>query len=455
MSRSTEKRRMKRRQFMTLLGGGGVLMSGLVRQLSSRVHGQVPEDGCFVLSTFAHGTAAEITAPGSELQFAQDDFALEDIRGQVSTVEDTYNPHDLLLHGNYQSLLCASPGANFRGQKSITPGARTLDRHMARQLSAGGSNRSINLGYDLGRPTIWPVSNASGDDHGVIYPVIADPMEAIATYFGEAMGGDDAAERARILATQRLSVLDFMSDDIRRLNARLATSEQVALDQYLSSVRDLENEAMAARDAEPLECESPEWPHAPFSRSVGIDENYMNFMYDFTGTALACGVTRVASIHGPGVGSDPGTARYSFAPDRGNVAIHDGITHHLREEWAQDYMAWLFGWRAGLVRRLWAKLEGTPVGDATLADNSLLLWVNAQGRVSRDRPNNHYNNKKLPSILVGTAGGRIRSGQAVRFAEDERCIGDVFATVAHAFGDPLDGFGDPEHFGGPVTELLA
>ena len=107
-----------------------------------------------------------------------------------------------------------------------------------------------------------------------------------------------------------------------------------------------------------------------------------------------------------------------------------------------------------MVRRLWTHLEGTDLGGNSLADESVLLWLNSMGR-HPDKGNHHARLDHIPVIMLGSAGGQLKTGKIVRYGVNERCVGDVFLTAAHAMGSPISTFGDPAHSKGLIEALLA
>lgn len=468
-----------RRRFVQLMGigSGSLLLTSISGRLASTVYGQEDGQGVFVVTGFNNGMPHWITEEGSDLRWAMPNFALEDIRDRVSTVEDTYNPHDRQDHGSHQAFLCVQQGERRDGFPNdfYHPGGISIDRHMAGELSTAGVRKSVNLGYPYGFRT-RKIANASADGPKQPYPVFSDPVKAVAEYFGESDPGgnsDNAAAEAVLRARQRKSVLDFLTADIQRMSTRLAASERAGMDQYLTSVRELELEAQAIIDrggGPSVECSPLEWAggaiadHEDENNARMIREDLMHFFYDLAGIALACGVSRVANLNGPGVGDDPGNPRYPFlTPDSGPMpgqldtraeGIHFETAHRLHEDFNRDYLRRVFEWRGSLVRRIWRHLEQADVGGKTLADDSLLLWLNSMGR-HPERGNHHARLDYIPVIVVGTAGGRLQTGRVVRFGTGERCVGDVFLTAARAMGSTITSFGDPAHSKGPIEELLA
>ncbi|MEM9068960.1 MAG: DUF1552 domain-containing protein [Myxococcota bacterium] len=450
-----------RRRFLQMCGlsASGTLLAALGTRLQTRVYSQAPAQGCFILFGASHGMPYRISdGDSAEIRWPWPDHPFSDITPITTLVEDLYNPHDQSIHGNYAAFLCVQPGASFRNGKSDSPGGISIDRQIAQDLSGEGSSRSINLGYPKLRGNA-EISNASADGHGAAYPAISDPSAAIAQYFSSFDAGDDpdpdgAAAVAARLRARRRSVLDAIATDIQRVQGRLAGEERAALDQYLTSIRELEIEANQMPPVMTELCTRPTWEGGEVERSSTIREDLMDLYGRIAGVGLSCGVARVASVFGPGVGGEPLQPRYSFAPVSTTLSLHDDVTHRLSEESSRVIVDNVHRWRAAFLRAVWSRLEAAPVGDGSLADHSLLLWLNTQGR-NPFEGTNHNRQEYIPVVFVGNAGGRLETGKRIPLERGARCVSDAFLTAARAMGSTIDTFGDPSHSRGPIDEMLA
>ncbi len=443
------KHDVKRRRFLQLCGltGGSLLLSSLGGRLASQVHGQSPDDRCLLVFGAANSMPFELAqGEGEDWSWAYDDHPLADLLGITSIIEDTYNPHNRGIHGNYQSFLTASGGAK-RGPNGVS-----IDRKVAQDLAGDGSSRSINLSYPYG-VTRLRTPNASADRAGARYPVIAHPARALESLFGDTTASE--AERlARV--RRRQSVLDAISQDITRTSSRLAGPERASMDQYLTSIRELEIETTNALDVDDA-CLGEEYPDEPIPFSQRVNPDVMMSLARIFGLGIACGVTRVGAFMGCGVGDDPAQPIYDFAPISSTQTLHNGITHNIGNPARYEVLVKVHLWRAEVVRTIWRQLEAAPLGDGSVADQSVLMWLNTQGRCPNPARggNNHNRQNNIPVVLLGSAGGRLRSGRRVRYGQRERCVADAFQTAGNAVGSPMTSFGAAAHSRGAFTELLA
>jgi hypothetical protein len=99
--------------------------------------------------------------------------------------------------------------------------------------------------------------------------------------------------------------------------------------------------------------------------------------------------------------------------------------------------------------QLLSRLSAFRDGGGSLADQTLVMWVNCGGGLHHGGSDTH------PVILVGNAGGALRAGRARLLPPKAHCVSDVYVAVAAAVGAPMKSFGVPEHCKGPLPGLLA
>jgi hypothetical protein len=99
-----------------------------------------------------------------------------------------------------------------------------------------------------------------------------------------------------------------------------------------------------------------------------------------------------------------------------------------------------------LVAHLWQRLKSVPEGNGTMADNTLLVWINSGGGLHHGGHNNHA------VVLLG-GGGSFRTGRYLSYPAMRHCISDVYVSIAHAMGVDIKTFGDPMHCKGPLPGL--
>jgi hypothetical protein len=220
--------------------------------------------------------------------------------------------------------------------------------------------------------------------------------------FERLFGGGDAQARDRRLASRK-SVLDFIRDDSKSLQAQLGKSDQQKLDEYFTSVRDIEVRMARASSLPPLAVPSD------FPRPAGIPESYeehIRLMADLLVLAFRTDATRVCTFVLANEGSN------KAYPWIGVNEAHHELSHHGRDPAKLAKIRAINQFHIRQFAYLLAKLKATKEGDGTLLDHCMIAY--GSGNSDGDA----HNHDNLPILLAGRAGGSIRTGRHLRFATE-------------------------------------
>jgi hypothetical protein len=159
-------------------------------------------------------------------------------------------------------------------------------------------------------------------------------------------------------------------------------------------------------------------------------DEHVKLMFDLQALALASDVTRVFAFK---LSRD--VSNRVFAPSGSKTAFHTASHHQEKEEKIDDFQK-INAYHVSLVPYLLEKLRKTPDGDASLLDNTLVLYGSPMG------DSNLHNHKRCPLFLAGRAGGRLKGNLHVR-AADGTSMANVMLTLLHDLGlDDVEQFGD-------------
>lgn len=429
---------LDRRRLLQRLGAGlgASFLLPTARGLLREALGAAPARKRFIVFVYSNGLHATRyrSQPRSETDFDLREIfkPLEPYKRDLLVMEPLFNPASVNLHGNYANAL------TVMGKSYSAFGGVSLDRYIAQKIGAGDPFSSTNLAhwYRNGAPHV----SADGPDKP--FPAEWNPLRAHQTMFAGGGSGAPGKDAAALLAEDR-SVLDALTADIGRLNGRLGGPERAKLDQYLASVRALETQMTGLVKAQGG-CGDPSAPTVAAAANdfkIGnevLDEVIRAFVH-VTFNAQACGLTRVSSISFSARGEPHHLYRF----------LGDTIGHHKQCHDRNDPMiAKIDTYVVSQMAEMWRRLKTVPEGSGTMADNSLLLLVNTGGGVHHGGAGNHC------LVTLGSAGGALRTGRYLSFANDKRCVSDVFCSLATAMGVPTSKFGDPAACKGPVPGLL-
>lgn len=288
------------------------------------------------------------------------------------------------------------------------------------QTSAWGAGAQTRMSYSA--PGSW----VSPDD---------DPAHVYTRLFGDFMGGDQAATALR---TRRQRVVDLLVDEATALRSRLGSEERPKLDAHLEALAKVEKGLMGG-----VGCAAPD---APAAINIGDNASFPDIttmQIDMMVTALACDMTRVASLQcshtiSPTVPSWLGIAdgHHSLSHiDDSNVA---GVAQFVEaERWFAEQFAYL-------VQRL----ADTPEADGTgsMLDNSLVVWSKEMG------DSRLHTCQGVPFVLAGGAGGRFKTGRYLKYQGESH--GKLLVSLCQAMGLDTKTFGNPMVGNGPLPGLV-
>lgn len=345
---------------------------------------------------------------------------------------------------------------------------RSVDQVIASKIGQATLLPSIQVGlstldsYTDGLPGQHSRSMAWKSGNEPLYKLV-NPQALFDRLTGSAAitGNSEDAAAAMKRRTLKLSVLDYVRDSTQGLQRKLGTSDRRRLDQFMGSVRSLEQRVAATgMQVQTATCQKLARPGATFT--VGnVPEDYdrgvhASLMIDLVVMALACDITRVVSFMLDDARSD---FVYNFIPMRkfseagseptsGNVGGYHGAQHAGDKN---NGFATIGHWNAQKAAELAGKLQAISDGSAgNMLDNTLITFASGMHGGNHDAAD-------LPVALIG-GGGKLASGTVLAtdrnivFAR-EQALANVHLTVMQSVFDcPNPSFGSST---GPIPELLS
>jgi hypothetical protein len=315
----------------------------------------------------------------------------------------------------------------------------TADQIAAQQIGKQTVLPSIELAMDL-LQTVGQCDNGyacvyqndlSWSSPTTPLPAEAHPRVVFERLFGE--GGSPADRRAAL--KRRASLLDWVRDDISRLQNTLGADDRRRVGQYLDSIREVERRIQKA--------ESDSGDQLPdLDRPVGVPASYADhakLMFDLQTLAMQSDVTRVITFQ---LARETSTRTY---PEIGVADPHHPLTHHGNDPEKIARMAKINAFHVSLFAYYLEKLKSTPDGAGTLLDHSVVLYGSGMGN-----PNVH-DHVNLPIIVAGGGAGRMKGGRHITYAEPTP-LANLHLTLLEKVGVRLDRFADSQ---GTIGELLA
>lgn len=251
-------------------------------------------------------------------------------------------------------------------------------------------------------------------------PMEFNPKKLFRKLFGQ---GQTPEERAAI-STDYSSVLDMVMDEAHSLKKNVGAADQVMIDNYLSSVREIERRVEQASSRDLSQYEIPDMP-------IGIPafDKQVELMFDFIKLAYQADITRVASFMMAAEVSNQAYTHIGISE-----AFHP-LSHHNNNPAKIALLVRLQTWHSKMMADFMQKLSEIPDGDGSILDNSIFLYG---GNMSNSNLHNHF---PLPTILLGGGAGKIKGNQHLKYA-DHTPMANLLTTVLDRAGVPVEKFGD-------------
>jgi hypothetical protein len=377
------------------------------------------------------------TASGRDFQLNYINSGLAPFRDQLTVVSNLGNKpgESRAVHALVPAtwLSCTHPRETLEPNMAVTAD-QIAAQHMGQETpwpsletataQGHGQGSACERGYGCSFSGTLSFRNATTP-----LPLESNPRQLFLRLFGQ---GDSASER-KFLSEQTGSLLDMIAAEVGTLRGRLGPQDRNTLSDYLESVREIERRVQLSATGDTSKLILPEVPGAT---SENFDE-HLRLMFDLILLAYQGNLTRVQSFMlSPEVSEM--TYNHIGVPD----AFH-AISHHANDPAKKERLAKIQKYHTDVFADFLAKMQKIPDGENNMLHNSTLLFGS---NMSNSNAHNQY---PLPTAVVGRAGGRIKGGQHINFAE-RTPLANLLLTMLQRSDVPLEKFGDST---GIVTEL--
>jgi hypothetical protein len=235
-----------------------------------------------------------------------------------------------------------------------------------------------------------------------------------------------------------LSILDRVKGRAERLSQKISSSDNVKLDEFMTSVREVEKRVEGMRKAKEKADELARLKNRPVwsmeRPANGLPEDlreHARLMLDLIAIAFQTDKTRVATLL---VSRDLSAMYYPF--------LEVGQAHHSASHYNNnDEYERITRWHVSQFAYLASKLDSMQEGDSTVLDNSCLmflsnLWI---GRT--------HDNSRLPIALAGGLGGALKTGRTLDYlkaGDENRKACSLYLSLMDRMDIELDRFGDAD-----------
>ena len=225
-------------------------------------------------------------------------------------------------------------------------------------------------------------------------------------------------------------MLDSVKADIAYISARGSAADQVKMDQYLSSLRELEKEIQtnppgSTTGGTGAACNPGTRPAAGTPKDI---RDHVKQMLDIMVLAMQCDATRVLTFYYENTVT---SIVHSFLGV--NVDYHGGVTHHGGDPVKLANYATVNQWLVSQLAYLLTQMKAITEPDGTLLDNSAVFFS------SEITDGNLHNHSNLPIVLAGRGGGMLNPGRAIPFQNG--AVANLFISMLRTVGVNVTKFG--------------
>jgi hypothetical protein len=304
----------------------------------------------------------------------------------------------------------------------------TADQIAARHFAGNTPLTSLELTGEGGNATCGQGATGCGFGSTVAFrtpfqplPMEDNPRKVFYQLFGQ---GDTTAERKEILS-ETGSLLDYVMEEGKSLNQRVSAADRARVNDYLDSVREVEQRIQRLATSKSA---SMDLPNAP----QGVPDVFgdqLDALFDMIALAWQTNQTQVASM----MMAKEVTMR-TYPNLQITEAFHP-LSHHANDPAKIERLIQIQNYHTQVFAKFIGKLAKTEDGDGSLLDHSIILYGANMSN------SDLHNNDPLPNAILGTGYGRIKGGQHLRYAQDTPHA-NLLLTLLNRAGVPTETLGN-------------
>jgi hypothetical protein len=360
---------------------------------------------------------------GKEMELGKVLEPLSAHREKLLFVRGLYN--DEALKGNIHSsqtgnLLSGAPLEAGGGIRSGT----SIDQLLAQQYGQTTRVPSLVLGCEKANPSVHKNYSMLYSSHiSWSSPTTPTPLEVFPALAFDRLFRDDASKADK-------SVLDAVLEDAGDLRRSISRLDQQKLDEYLNSVREVEQRITRAGERGEFQGWKPALDKPNIPRPAdGVPQDiaeHMRLMCDILVLAFQTDSTRICTLK---LNNDHSSLRF---PNLGvDYMIHHLLSHQESDDWLKVNQFFM-----QQLAYIADKLDAIQEGDRTALDNSMIMYCSSMLTGSHDAT-------KLPVVIVGKGGGKLETGRVLDYLDQpNRKMCSMFLSLMDKYGIHQDQFGD-------------
>jgi len=429
-------RKIDRRAF--LKGSGGIALAlPALDAMGAEVTGKLPRRFCALytangmsLPKAEHGLADwhwfPTTTENGEFVFSKSTEPLSPFRKQLSFMGGLHHPSGPKADPHTCSDMWLT-GAPLHNPKPGTYNTAGLDQVIAQHTKQYCRQPSLILSIDAGTGFLSRTGTISYSIEGRPIPAENSPRRIFDRLF-RADGTSNVAEREKLL--RRIKLVDAVAESARSLDRQLDKSDRERMDQYLTSLNEVESRLIASEKWIDIPLKKQDYSHVNLeATSEGEPAEYYRTMFDLIALAFDADITRSVAFmlnreDGMGI-SD------TFPLKLGLSKTHHNLSHATDKEGQLQFAKYdLFLSRQ--IAHFFQRMNGYKDRSGTVLDNTIVLF--GSGASTTHNPLN------LPTLVAGGANMGLKHGGHWR-KEGSR-MSNMYLSILHSLGIEQESFAD-------------
>ena len=253
-------------------------------------------------------------------------------------------------------------------------------------------------------------------------PMEYNPRAVFEKLFGDSGSTERSAREKRL--RQHKSILDSVTAKLAGIKGELGAGDQVKVDEYAESIRDVERRIQRAEEQRDLELPTFEQPQGV----PPLFEDHLALMLDLQVLALQSDLTRVISFM---LSKEQSARAY---PQIGIQEAHHPLSHHGDVPDLIARMSKINRYHTEIFSRYLAKLRATPDGDGSLLDHMTILYGSGISN------SNAHSGDNLPLMVVGGGAGSLKGNQHLVYT-DRPTMANLLVTLMDKLDVPVEKLG--------------
>lgn len=328
-----------------------------------------------------------------------------------------YRGLDHGIRGGHFAVHTFLSGVLHHESKHRPDGNVTIDQFIADEVGTQTRFASLTVGSEGG---IHGGCQLSWTKSGVRVPPITGPAELFEKLF-VTESPDRLAQKVKANSLHA-SILDSIHEEAQSLAKRVNHEDKQKLDEYLTSIHDVEKRLGARR----LWADQPK-PEAPFEQPANTNTvEDLPLLYELIALALQTDSTRIATLEIGGC----------FLPQHlGIDKSYHGLSHHGNDEEAIAHLIALETYQIEHFGKFLSRLAAISDGDQSLLDSTAVLFGSGMGDA------NSHKNSDLPIVMAGAGYGSGRFKKVASEGLNKVPLCNLFVDIAHHMGVATPSFG--------------